>query len=83
MPGITVGFRVSQEAGETLASGAHDDGASQPPGTGANARRRKAQRKRIFVDRGEWKVGWDEPNYKADSNGVWETVEYFNAQNFV
>jgi len=84
MPGITVGSRVSQEAGETLASGAHDDGASQLPGTGANARRRKAQRKRIFgtvissVDRGQWKVRWDEPNYKADSNGVWETVEYFN-----
>jgi len=30
------------------------------------------------VEEKQWKVRWDEPNYKADSNGVSETVEYFN-----
>ena len=53
-------------------------------GSGANARRRVLPRKRIFgtviesVEEKQWKVKWDEPNYKADSNGVSETVEYFN-----
>ena len=84
MPGITVGSRVSQEAGKQILRGAQDDGASNPPGSGANARRRVLPRKRIFgtviqsVAERQWRVGWDEPNYKADSNGVWETVEYFN-----
>ena len=84
MPGITVGSRVSQEAGKQIIRDAPDDGASNPPGSGANARRRVLPRMRIFgtvirsVAERQWKVGWDEPNYKADSNGVWETVEYFN-----
>jgi hypothetical protein len=84
MPGITVNSRVSQEAGKQIPRDGQDDGASNPPGSGANARRRVLPRKRIFgtviqsVAERQWRVGWDEPNYKADSNGVWETVEYFN-----
>ena len=84
MRGITVGSRVSQEAGKQILRDAQDDGASNPPGSGANARRRVLPRKRIFgtviesVEEKQWKVKWDEPNYKADSNGVSETVEYFN-----
>jgi len=84
MRGITVGLRVSQEAGKHILRDAQDDGASNPPGSGANARRRARPRKRIYgtVIRSEgerqWRVRWDEANYKANPNGVSETVEHFN-----
>jgi len=70
MRGITVGLRVSQEAGKHILRDAQDDGASNPPGSGANARRRVQPRKRIFgtviqsVAEKQWKVRWDKPNYK-------------------
>jgi len=84
MRGITVGSRVSQAAGKRILRDAQDDGASSPPGSGANARRSVQPRKRIFgtviqsVAEKQWKVKWDEPNYRAESNGVLETVEHFN-----
>ena len=84
MTGIHVGSRVSQEAGRQIALDAQDDGASDPPGTGANGRRREQRRVRIYgnvvesVAANKWKVEWDEPNFKADPNGVSVTVEFYN-----
>ena len=48
MRGITVGSHVSQEAGRQIALDAQDDGASDPPGTGGNKRRRERRRVRIY-----------------------------------
>ena len=84
MRGITVGSRVSQAAGKRILHDAQDDGASNPPGSGANARRSVQPRKRIFgtviqsAGERQWRVRWDEANYKANPNGVSETVEHFN-----
>ena len=81
---LKVGSRVSALFGAKISPPAVDDGAPRPAGTAGESmrvRRAAAFRRRVYgnitasVDKGQWKVKWDSPNYKADSNGVLESVE--------
>ena len=79
-----LGSRVSAPFGAKIDPAVFDAGAPQPAGTaGESVRTRRAAtfRQRIYgtisasVDKKQWKVKWDSPNYKADANGVLESVE--------